>query len=81
MHGFEHYAIIAAGDIIEIDFNEIGESSQDTLRYSIDESKFVIKYNETPSFIADGSVTPLQTLTQQQAVELMKTSDWHEQPE
>lgn len=72
------YAIINISDLSNIDFNQIGETSENTIRKSIDESKFVIKYNTTPTFIIDGTVVPLQVLNHQEALELMATSAWSE---
>jgi len=38
----------------------------------------VIKYNALPTFIKTGIVTPSQTLTHQECLELMSTSAWSE---
>ena len=74
----ETYAIINIADLSSIDFSQIGETSQNTIRKSLDESQFVIKYNTEPSFISDGTVTPLQTLTHLEALDLMATDAWTE---
>jgi hypothetical protein len=44
MHGFEHYAIININDLDNVDFTQIGETSVDTIRKSLDETMFVIKW-------------------------------------
>jgi hypothetical protein len=36
----------------------------------------VLKWNDTPEFIADGSVVPLQILTHSECLELMDTPEW-----
>lgn len=72
----ETYAIINIGDLANIDFAQIGETDDTTIRKSLDDLQFVIKYNAEPSFIADGTVVPLQTLTHQQALTLMATPEW-----
>jgi len=74
----ETYAIISISDLVNIDFLQIGETDQDTIRKSLDDSQFVIKWNTEPSFIADGSVVPLQTLTHSQALTLMSSDEWSE---
>ena len=74
----ETYAIISISDLGNIDFLQIGETDQDTIRKSLDDSQFVIKYNAEPSFISDGSVVPLQTLTHSQALTLMSSDEWSE---
>lgn len=76
MHGFEHYAIIQASDLSNIDFSQIGETSADTLRYNLAGTKFVIKWNNTPTFISDGTVVPVSELTHSQALALMATAEW-----
>ena len=76
---FKVYTIINISDLSNIDFSEVGETSEDTIRRSLDGTQFVIKYNTEPSFILNGSVVPLQTLTHSEALILMQTSDWSEQ--
>ena len=76
------YAIINISDLTNINFNEIAETSQNTIRKSIDESQFVIKYTNEPSFITNGTVTPLQTMSHSQCLALLADSDWTpEEPE
>lgn len=73
------YAIISIGDLLNIDFLQIEESNENTIRKSLDQTKFVIKYTTTPTFIADGSVLPLQILTHAEALALMQTPEWSEE--
>ncbi len=72
------YAIINIADLPNIDFSQVGETDENTIRKSLDESQFVIKYNTEPTFIADGTVTPMQTLTHEQALTLMASAEWSE---
>ena len=74
----ETYAIINIADLSNIDFSQIGETSENTIRKSVDESQFVIKYNSTPSFITDGTITPVETLSHSEALTLMATEFWSE---
>jgi len=74
----ETYAIINIADLSNIDFAQVGETDQDTIRKSLDDTQFVIKYNTEPTFIADGTVTPLQTLTHAEALTLMASAEWSE---
>lgn len=78
MHGFEHYAIINTSDLSNIDFDQIGETSENTLRYNLAGTEFVIKWNTTPTFISDGSVVPVFELTHAEALALMATAEWSE---
>jgi len=74
----ETYAIISIADLANIDFAQIGETNENTIRKSLDETEFVIKYNVEPTFIADGTVVLLQTLTHAEALTLMSTAEWSE---
>jgi hypothetical protein len=78
MHGFEHYAIININDLDNVDFTQIGETSADTIRRSLDGFKFVLKWVQEPTFIKDGTITPLQVLTNEECLELMNTPEWTE---
>ena len=72
------YAIINIADLGNIDFSQVGETDENTIRKSLDETQFVLKWNTAPSFIADGTVTPLQTLTHDEALVLMASAEWSE---
>jgi len=75
---FITYAIISTNDLDKIDFKQVGETSKDTIRKSIDQTQFVIKYNTIPTFIESGEVLPVSILTHAQCVELMGTDAWSE---
>ena len=76
------YAILNISDLANVDFSQVGETSEHTIRKSIDESQFVIKYTNEPSFITNGTVTPLQTMSHSQCLALLADSDWTpEEPE
>lgn len=77
------YAIINLSDLDKIDFNQISETSKNTIRKNILEppTQFVIKWREgnTPTFISDGSVNVVGSLmNHKEALELMNTSNWLE---
>ena len=47
------YVIIDDSEVVNIDFNEVLETSADTLRYSVDGSQTFVKFvGSTPSFLA-----------------------------
>ena len=72
------YAIIDINDITSVDFSQVEQNSADTVRKSLDGLKFVLKWEVEPSFIADGTITPLQTLTHEECLALMSTAEWSE---
>ena len=80
MHGADTYGIIAIIDIDKVDFSQVPEENNENLRKSLDGSQFVIKWESKhePTFIIDGSVTPLQTLTHEECLALMATPEWSE---
>ena len=51
-------------------------TSKETIRKSIDESQFLIKYFIRPSFIADGEVLPVSVMDHEAALALMATDAW-----
>jgi len=74
----ETYATISIADLGLIDFSQIHETSAETIRKSLDETEFVIKYDAVPSFISDGSVEILQAMNHEEALQLMATDEWSE---
>ena len=47
------YVIINADEVSSVDFSQVMERSADTLRYSNDESKTIVKYEGSqPSFLS-----------------------------
>lgn len=48
----KNYVIIDASDVSSIDFDQVMETSADTLRYSLDGSQTFVKFEgSTPSFL------------------------------
>ena len=72
------YATINIADLTNIDFSQVGETDENTIRKSLDETQFVLKWNTEPTFITDGTVVPLQTLTHAEALTLMASPSWSE---
>lgn len=72
------YQIISIDDLSLIDFSQIEEEDEDTIRKSVDETQFVIKWHDEPTFITDGSVVPMQTLNHEDCIDLMQTIAWQE---
>jgi len=47
-----NYVIIDSSEVNSVDFDQVAETSADTLRYSLDGSKTFVKYEGTqPSFL------------------------------
>ena len=78
MHNTRTYAVINLTDVGLIDFAQVGETSVSTIRKSLDNTQFVIKWAEgyIPTFITDASVVPDGTYDHHAILELMSTSAW-----
>ena len=74
----ETYATISITDLGLIDFSQIHETSAETIRKSLDETEFIIKYDAVPTFIVDGEVEILQAMNHDEALQLMATEKWSE---
>jgi len=72
------YAVINLTDISLIDFSQIAQSSASTVRKSLDNTQFVIKWQEgyEPTFIESGTVIPVGTYDHHAILELMSTDKW-----
>ena len=70
------YAVLNIADIDSVNFNEVITTSKDTIRKSIDESQFLIKYSQTPSFISNGTITPVSVMNHEDILTLMNSDAW-----
>lgn len=66
------YVIYNMTNVAGINFAEVVENSQDTLRLSIDGTKTVLKFvGETPSFLVG-----LQQYNHSEILAIMQTAEW-----
>jgi len=74
------YIIVNIADLPNVDFLQVDETSENTIRKSLDETLFVLKYEQEhePTFIADGTIVPLSTLSHAECLTLMSSSVWTE---
>ena len=73
------YAVINIADLNLIDFSQIEETSTNTIRKSLDESLFLIKWEkQEPTFIESGAVIPVGIYTHSECLQLMSTDKWSE---
>jgi hypothetical protein len=71
------YLIFNVSETALVDFNEVFETSAETLRYSLDQTKTLIKYDSyhIPSFY-ENMVTKEGPYTHEEIVSIMATSEW-----
>jgi len=72
------YAIISIDDLPKVDFSQVSQTSKDTIRRSLDLTKFVLKWNVEPTFIKDESIIPIEKLNHEETLLLMATDKWSE---
>jgi hypothetical protein len=66
------YVIINASEVSSINFNEVLQTSANTLRYSLDNSKALVKFEgNTPSFLSGKT-----RYTQEEILRIVQTDDW-----
>jgi len=75
---FKNYAIISLDDISKIDFDQVGETSADTIRTNLltPPTEFILKWDELPSFIEDGSVVPVGTYSHEEMLSILHSEPW-----
>lgn len=71
------YLIFNVSEIPLVDFSEVFETSVETLRYSLDQTKTLIKYDSynIPSFY-ENMVTKEGPYTHEEIVSIMTTPEW-----
>tara|TARA_R110002020_G_scaffold136857_3_gene305511 strand:- start:25152 stop:25412 length:261 start_codon:yes stop_codon:yes gene_type:complete len=73
------YSTILTSEIGNVDFSQVMETSADTVRKSVDETEFVLKWKtvDWPSFISpSGSIVPTWSGNHADCLTLMNTSAW-----
>lgn len=78
MENNKKYLIIPIEEVSKVDFSLVCETSADTLRKSIDESKTFVKWDgEAPTFVVDivGAEGPY---SHSEILEILSTSEWVE---
>jgi hypothetical protein len=76
MYENRNYLIIPVTEILKVDFNQVCETSAETVRKSIDETKTFIKWDgQEPSFIneLEGTEGPY---TYEEIMVILSTEEW-----
>ena len=78
-HTFDHrnFMIFNVSELGIIDFNEVLETSQDTVRKSVDETKTFVKWegNDTPTSV-DSLTTKEGPYTYNEMLTILATPEW-----
>ena len=75
------FVVFNTSELSTVDFNQVHETSADTVRKSVDESKTFVKFDlPTPSSI-ELLTTKSQEYTYAQILEILAESEWCDFPE
>lgn len=78
-HTFDHrnFMIFNVTELGSVDFNEVLETSQDTVRKSVDETKTFVKWegDDTPTSV-DSLTTKEGPYTYNEILTILSTSEW-----
>lgn len=78
MYKSRKYLIFPATELSKIDFNQVGETSAETVRKSIDQTKTFIKWEgQDPTFISELTNTE-GPYTHEQILNILSTEEWTE---
>ncbi|QDP65235.1 MAG: hypothetical protein Unbinned2819contig1004_26 [Prokaryotic dsDNA virus sp.] len=75
---FNTYATISIDDLPKVDFNQVGQTSNETVRRSLDLTKFILSWNETPTFIEDETIVPIGQYNHSEILEIVQTDEWQD---
>jgi len=66
------YCIINSSEVVNVDFDQVVETSADTLRYSLDGTKTFVKYEDgQPSFLSGKT-----EYTHSEILTILATDEW-----
>ena len=68
----KNYVIIDASEVSSVDFNQVLQTSADTLRYSLDGSKALLKYEGTQPFFLLGKTE----YTHEEILSILSGPEW-----
>ena len=76
MYETRQFAIFSTTEIDKVDFSLVGETSADTLRKSVDETKTFVKWDgEQPEFVSE--LTTLEgPYTYSEILEILSGAEW-----
>jgi len=73
------YIVIDLSDTDKVLFSQVNQSSSQSMRRNLANTQGLLSYSVTPSFISDGSISPIgDIMNQTEALELLATDAWSE---
>jgi hypothetical protein len=75
---FNTYSTISIDDLPKVDFDQVGQTSAETVRRSLDLTQFILSWNATPTFIEDESIIPIAEYDHAEMLEVVQTDEWQD---
>jgi len=73
------YIVISLNDTDSVLWSQINQSSAQSMRRNLANTQGLLSYSVTPSFISNGSISPIgDIMNQTEALELLSTDAWSE---
>ena len=73
---FKIFAIISIDDLPKVDFEQVAQTNENSVRRSIDLTKFILSWNETPTFIEDETIIPIGIYDFLEILDIVQTDEW-----
>jgi hypothetical protein len=70
------YVILDCSELPSVNFSEVMETSADTVRKSVDETKTFVKYEGTQPASVAALTTKSQEYTHEEILAILSTSEW-----
>jgi hypothetical protein len=71
-----NFVIFSTTELDKIDFNQVLETSSETVRKSVDKSKTFVKWNGEVPACVESLLSKSQYYTYNEMIELLKTEEW-----
>lgn len=76
MYENRQFAVFLVSELDKINFNEVLETSKDTLRYNTDKTKTFVKWDGETVPPSVQTLTSAEYYTYEEILELLTTSEW-----
>jgi len=72
------YATVSIDDLPKVDFKQVSQTNNETIRRSLDFTMFLLSWEKTPTFIEDESIIPIAIYDHKEMIEIMRSEEWQE---
>ena len=73
------YIVISLSSTDSVLWSQVNQSSAQSMRRNLANTQGLLSYSVTPSFISNGSISPIgDIINQTEALELLQTDAWSE---